>query len=82
MKGTTDSTAINKTLAALDSYVLLGKSGLRVSPLALGTMVNIVVIIHGLSLACLVVPQYSLALVPRTFSFVFSSSTRLLASNG
>ncbi|KAI9239621.1 MAG: NADP-dependent oxidoreductase domain-containing protein [Podila humilis] len=38
MKGTTDSTAINKTLTALDSYVLLGKSGLRVSPLALGTM--------------------------------------------
>ncbi|KAF9332298.1 hypothetical protein BG006_004818 [Podila minutissima] len=38
MKGTTDSTAINKTLTALDSYVLLGNSGLRVSPLALGTM--------------------------------------------
>ncbi|KAG0085531.1 hypothetical protein BGZ93_000626 [Podila epicladia] len=38
MKNTTDSTAINKTLTALDNYVLLGKSGLRVSPLALGTM--------------------------------------------
>ncbi|KAF9281439.1 hypothetical protein BGZ74_002358 [Mortierella antarctica] len=38
MKGTTDSTAINKTLTALDNYVLLGNSGLRVSPLALGTM--------------------------------------------
>lgn len=40
MKGITDSTAINKTLTALDNYVLLGKSGLRVSPLALGTMVK------------------------------------------
>ncbi|KAG0031939.1 hypothetical protein BGZ82_006732 [Podila clonocystis] len=29
MKGTTDSSAINKTLTALDNYVLLGKSGLR-----------------------------------------------------
>ncbi|KAF9339808.1 hypothetical protein BGZ91_004642 [Linnemannia elongata] len=38
MKGTTDSTAINKSLTALDNYLLLGKSGLRISPLALGTM--------------------------------------------
>ncbi|KAG0366834.1 aldo/keto reductase [Gamsiella multidivaricata] len=38
MKDTADSTAINKTLTALDNYVLLGKSGLRVSPLSLGTM--------------------------------------------
>ncbi|KAF9428631.1 hypothetical protein BGZ94_001654, partial [Podila epigama] len=40
MKGTIDSSSspINKTLTALDNYVLLGKSGLRVSPLSLGTM--------------------------------------------
>ncbi|KAG0021957.1 hypothetical protein BGZ81_008736 [Podila clonocystis] len=38
MKGTSDSTTINEALTALDNYVLLGKSGLRVSPLALGTM--------------------------------------------
>ncbi|KAF8929798.1 hypothetical protein BGZ58_008672 [Dissophora ornata] len=38
MKGTSDSSAINQTLTALDNYVLLGKSGLRVSPLSLGTM--------------------------------------------
>ncbi|KAF9366666.1 hypothetical protein BGX34_011061 [Mortierella sp. NVP85] len=38
MKDTADSSAINKTLTALDNYVLLGKSGLRVSPLSLGTM--------------------------------------------
>lgn len=39
MKDTVDSSSINQTLAALDNYVLLGKSGLRVSPLSLGTMV-------------------------------------------
>ncbi|KAF9357664.1 hypothetical protein BGX26_003339 [Mortierella sp. AD094] len=38
MKGISDSTSIDKTLTALDNYVLLGKSGLRVSPLSLGTM--------------------------------------------
>ncbi|KAI1318271.1 hypothetical protein EDD11_006967 [Mortierella claussenii] len=38
MKDTSDSSAINQTLTALDNYVLLGKSGLRVSPLSLGTM--------------------------------------------
>ncbi|KAG0319149.1 hypothetical protein BG000_003966, partial [Podila horticola] len=38
MKGTTDSSAIDNTLTALDNYVLLGKSGLRVSPLSLGCM--------------------------------------------
>ncbi|KAF9941813.1 hypothetical protein BGZ67_003903 [Mortierella alpina] len=37
MKDTLDS-PISKTLTALDRYVLLGKSGLRVSPLSLGTM--------------------------------------------
>ncbi|CAO3569163.1 unnamed protein product [Mortierella alpina] len=37
MKDTIDS-PINQTLTALDKYVLLGKSGLRVSPLSLGTM--------------------------------------------
>ncbi|KAF9186192.1 hypothetical protein BGZ51_002201 [Haplosporangium sp. Z 767] len=37
MKSTSDS-SINQTLTALDNYVLLGKSGLRVSPLSLGTM--------------------------------------------
>lgn len=40
MKNTTDSSAINNTLTALDQYVLLGNSGLRVSPLSLGCMVN------------------------------------------
>ncbi|KAG0291088.1 hypothetical protein BGZ98_003146, partial [Dissophora globulifera] len=38
MKDTSDSTTIDQALTALDNYVLLGKSGLRVSPLALGTM--------------------------------------------
>ncbi|KAG0004804.1 hypothetical protein BGZ79_008049 [Entomortierella chlamydospora] len=38
MKDTSDSTSIDKALTALDNYVLLGKSGLRVSPLTLGTM--------------------------------------------
>ncbi|KAF9173679.1 hypothetical protein BGX21_003514 [Mortierella sp. AD011] len=38
MKNTSDSSSIDKTLTALDNYVLLGKSGLRVSPLSLGTM--------------------------------------------
>ncbi|KAG0250545.1 hypothetical protein DFQ27_009370 [Actinomortierella ambigua] len=38
MKGTTDSNSIDAALTALDQYVLLGKSGLRVSPLCLGTM--------------------------------------------
>ncbi|KAF9436563.1 hypothetical protein BGZ76_003611 [Entomortierella beljakovae] len=38
MKDTIDSSAIDKALTSLDDYVLLGKSGLRVSPLALGTM--------------------------------------------
>lgn len=41
MKDTVDSSSINQTLTALDNYVLLGKSGLRVSPLSLGTMVRI-----------------------------------------
>jgi len=39
MKDTIDS-PINQALTALDKYVLLGKSGLRVSPLSLGTMVK------------------------------------------
>lgn len=38
MKDTSDSTSIDSTLTALDSYVLLGNSGLRVSPLCLGAM--------------------------------------------
>ncbi|RIA85483.1 hypothetical protein C1645_830760, partial [Glomus cerebriforme] len=33
-----DSTTPAKTIKALDDYVLLGRSGLRVSPLCLGTM--------------------------------------------
>ncbi|CAG8759937.1 19408_t:CDS:10, partial [Dentiscutata erythropus] len=33
-----DSTCTNETLRSLDEYVLLGRSGLRVSPLCLGTM--------------------------------------------
>ncbi|CAG8731324.1 26481_t:CDS:10 [Dentiscutata erythropus] len=33
-----DSTEIKETIGALDDYVLLGRSGLRVSPLCLGTM--------------------------------------------
>ncbi|GES99332.1 aldo/keto reductase [Rhizophagus clarus] len=33
-----DSTSLAKTTKALDDYVLLGRSGLRVSPLCLGTM--------------------------------------------
>jgi hypothetical protein len=40
MKDTVDSTTIDKTLTALDEYVLFGKSGLRISPLSLGTMVR------------------------------------------
>ena len=40
MKGITDTTEIDKSLTSLDNYLLLGKSGLRVSPLALGTMVT------------------------------------------
>ncbi|CAG8588328.1 25544_t:CDS:2, partial [Racocetra persica] len=35
---TQDSTCIKESLKALDDYVLLGRSGLRVSPLCLGTM--------------------------------------------
>ncbi|GJJ77436.1 hypothetical protein EMPS_09795 [Entomortierella parvispora] len=38
MTGTSDSTAIDRSLTSLDNYLLLGKSGLRVSPLSLGTM--------------------------------------------
>ncbi|KAF9357663.1 hypothetical protein BGX26_003338 [Mortierella sp. AD094] len=38
MTGASDSTTIDKALTALDNYVLLGKSGLRVSPLSLGAM--------------------------------------------
>ncbi|ORZ10070.1 aldo/keto reductase [Lobosporangium transversale] len=38
MKDTSDNSPIDQALTALDSYVLLGKSGLRVSPLSLGTM--------------------------------------------
>ncbi|KAG0317780.1 hypothetical protein BGZ97_004853 [Linnemannia gamsii] len=38
MKDTSDNTSIDSTLTALDNYVLLGNSGLRVSPLCLGTM--------------------------------------------
>ncbi|KAI8323714.1 aldo/keto reductase [Martensiomyces pterosporus] len=37
-KDTVDSTAVNKALTALDEYVTLGKSGLRVSPVNLGAM--------------------------------------------
>ncbi|CAG8838552.1 20826_t:CDS:2, partial [Gigaspora margarita] len=33
-----DSTDIKETIGALDDYVLLGRSGLRVSPLCLGAM--------------------------------------------
>ncbi|CAG8456165.1 3947_t:CDS:10 [Dentiscutata heterogama] len=33
-----DSTSTNETLRSLDDYVLLGRSGLRISPLCLGTM--------------------------------------------
>ncbi|CAG8709958.1 6476_t:CDS:2, partial [Dentiscutata heterogama] len=33
-----DSTEIKETIGALDDYVLLGRSGLRISPLCLGTM--------------------------------------------
>ncbi|KAF0469853.1 aldo/keto reductase [Gigaspora margarita] len=33
-----DSTVIKETIGALDDYVLLGRSGLRVSPLCLGTV--------------------------------------------
>ena len=32
-------TSSTKTVRALDDYVLLGRSGLRVSPLCLGTLV-------------------------------------------
>ncbi|KAF9972526.1 hypothetical protein BGZ73_004346 [Actinomortierella ambigua] len=38
MKDTSDNNSIDAALTALDEYVLLGKSGLRVSPLCLGTM--------------------------------------------
>ncbi|KAI8323715.1 Aldo/keto reductase [Martensiomyces pterosporus] len=37
-KDTADSTAVNKALTALDEYVTLGKSGLRISPVTLGAM--------------------------------------------
>jgi hypothetical protein len=33
-------TSFTKTTKALDDYVLLGRSGLRVSPLCLGTVVR------------------------------------------
>ena len=33
-------TSSTKTTKALDDYVLLGRSGLRVSPLCLGTLVR------------------------------------------
>ncbi|CAG8461925.1 10449_t:CDS:10 [Cetraspora pellucida] len=33
-----DSTDINETIGSLDDYVLLGRSGLRISPLCLGTL--------------------------------------------
>ncbi|KAF0341917.1 aldo/keto reductase [Gigaspora margarita] len=33
-----DSTNIKETIGALDDYVLLGRSGLRISPLCLGTL--------------------------------------------
>jgi hypothetical protein len=38
-----DSTSPVKTTKALDDYVLLGRSGLRVSPLCLGAMVRLFV---------------------------------------
>jgi hypothetical protein len=34
-----DTSSPTKAISALDDYVLLGNSGLRVSPLCLGTMV-------------------------------------------
>ncbi|CAG8532587.1 20422_t:CDS:10 [Cetraspora pellucida] len=33
-----DSTDINETIGSLDDYILLGRSGLRISPLCLGTL--------------------------------------------
>ncbi|CAG8544271.1 3722_t:CDS:2 [Dentiscutata erythropus] len=33
-----DSTDIRETIGALDDYVLLGRSGLRISPLCLGAL--------------------------------------------
>ena len=35
-----DTSSPTETVQALDDYVLLGHSGLRVSPLCLGTMVT------------------------------------------
>lgn len=37
------STSTKETLRALDDYVLLGRSGLRVSPLCLGAMVALLI---------------------------------------
>ncbi|KAJ1877906.1 hypothetical protein H4R99_000059 [Coemansia sp. RSA 1722] len=37
-KDTVDSTSVNKALTALDEYVAFGRSGLRISPVTLGTM--------------------------------------------
>jgi hypothetical protein len=39
-----DSTSPVKTTKSLDDYVLLGRSGLRVSPLCLGAMVRLFVV--------------------------------------
>ena len=36
-----DSTLSTKSTKALDDYVLLGRSGLRISPLCLGTLVRL-----------------------------------------
>ncbi|KAI8320110.1 aldo/keto reductase [Martensiomyces pterosporus] len=38
LKDTADSTAVDKVLTALDEYVTLGRSGLRISPVTLGAM--------------------------------------------
>jgi len=34
-----DSSSSTETLGALDDYILLGRSGLRISPLCLGALV-------------------------------------------
>jgi hypothetical protein len=38
-----DSISPVKTTKALDDYVLLGRSGLRVPPLCLGTLVRLII---------------------------------------
>ncbi len=36
-----DTSSSTETIGALDEYVLLGQSGLRISPLCLGTLVRL-----------------------------------------